>query len=158
MAMTLVLDGDDRDSIDRRLGGGIAVDGFVLMALSAMGIDATTLRGAMLSHRPGARRDAAVALRLPAGYGLHGRMIGDRFETDRLELDDVVWYSHGSAGTPHVVIRRRHVRVATDGLVGRPLDVGDALPTSIVGPVVRSAVSSPDEWIYMDVDAIDSRI
>lgn len=159
MPLTLVQDGDDRSTIDRRLAGGpISIDGFVVAALSSLGIDAAALATAVRAHAARADRRCAVPLRLPQGYALHGQLIGPRFEADRLEMDDCVWFAKGSAGTPHVVVRRHHEHGVAQKLVGRPLDVGTALPTAVVGPRVQSAASSPQGWIYMDVDAVDFSI
>lgn len=156
MPMTLVLEGDDRTTIDRRLAGGpIGIDGFVVAALSSLGIDATTLARAIRAHvRRDDRRDP-VSLPLPGGYALHGEMFGGRFETDRLEMDDCVWFARGSAGMPHVVIRRPHDQRDARSVVGRDLDLGTALPTAVAGPRIRSAASSPQGWLYMDVDPVD---
>ncbi len=156
MPLTLVQEGDDRSSIDRRLAGGpIAIDGFVVAALSSLGIDAATLGSAIRTHASRTDRRDAVPLRLPQGYALYGQLIGPRFDADRLEMDDCVWFAKGSSGSPHVVVRRRHDHGVERQLVGRTLDVGPALPTPVVGPRIRTAVSSPQGWIYMDVDGVE---
>jgi hypothetical protein len=155
--LTVVRDDDDLESIERRLSGGdVAIDGFIVEALVRAGIPSATLRSAILTHSARADRRTPVDLPYPAGWALHGDLVGGRFEIDRLEMDDVVWFGRGSAGMPHVAIRRSVGNLTEDEVLRTPLGVltgrGGGLPT------VRSVQRSPQNWLYLDVDPVPASI
>lgn len=155
--LTVVREGDDRTSIDRRLSGGdVLIDGFVVAALVGAGVPSAALRAALLTHHSRPDRRIPVDLPYPAGWALYGEMIGGRFEIDRLEMDDVVWFGRGSAGMPHVAIRRSLGHVTEAEILQTPL--GLLTGNTIAFPTIRSVQRNPQNWLYLDVDAVPASI
>ena len=159
MPMTLVQEGDDHETIARRISGRqIAIDDFVVSALEGLGISQMTLRHALLRHTMRIDRKTCVDLALPEGYALYGEMVGDEFVADRLEMGLVIWFASGTAGIPHVIVRHPQTNARYLSNVGRPLNAGIRLRAGFQPPLVRSAHLSEQGWLYMDVNAMSSRI
>lgn len=155
--LTVVREGDDQASIDKRLSGGdVAIDGFVVAALIRAGIPSAELRSAVLNHSARVDRRSPVDLPYPAGWSLHGDLVQDVFVVDRLEMDDVVWFGRGRAGTPHVAIRRSLGHVTEEEILRTPLGV--LTGNAAAFPTIRAVQRSPQNWLYLDVDAVPASI
>lgn len=155
--LTVVREDDDLDAIGRRLSGGdILIDGFVVTALVQAGVSSATLREAILSHAGRSDRRAPVALPYPEDWALHGELVSGRFEADRLEMGDVIWFGRGRSGTPHVSLRRSFAGLADDEILDSPLALLTGLPGA--SPIIRSVERNPQGWLYVDVDPVPASI
>jgi hypothetical protein len=97
MPMTIVREDDTPETLAARMGfhsGAISIDAVIVDAFASQGVDAATLRAAIVSHRPDfSRRKAPIEVAGVRGLELYGNLEGRSFRLDRLICGEVTYFS-----------------------------------------------------------------
>jgi hypothetical protein len=129
MPMTIVRDDDTPETLSARMGihtGTISIDAVVVDAFASQGVDAATLRAAIVSHRPDfSRRKGPIEVAGVEGIELYGSLEGGAFRLDRLVCGEVTYFSTKDDDIAH----------AAD--YGRMHDVADLHPELAAGRRMR---------------------
>lgn len=155
--LTLVREDDTLEALTGRLEiPRIEIDGFVLAVMRGLGVSDIMLNCGLRLHAVRSNGRDPVEIYLPEPYAIYGEMNCDKFVADRIEMGHVIWFGRGSAGTPHVAVRLPHPPSIVTSVVDRPLDIGFPFPADYEPPIVRTAITSNEGWLYMDVESQNS--
>lgn len=164
MVMTLVREDDDAATIARRLGnpeGPLSIDAIVVDVMAARGVDAATLRAALIRHRPDFRPSHKEPVRIPGGEGieLYGTMTAREFRMDRIVVGDVTCFGTDGSDIHHVTDygpMRHQDHKPSPAAVHVGLNLCEVLSApefqSDRSPLIRGAMITDNGAVHLEVD------
>lgn len=163
MPMTIVRDGDTPETLAARMGihtGTVSIDAVIVDAFASQGVDAVTLKAAIVSHRPDfSRRKAPIDVAGVRSIELYGNLEGATFRLDRMVCGDITYFSTPNDDIAHAADYGRmsdesdlHPELAA----GRRMrDILRSAPfRSRRSPRIASAQHQPGEPLRLDVERV----